>query len=237
MESIISKLLLESGYVKRNPTDPNACDAYINNELQDCIIVCEYDVENLASFTDSKKTKSVMNIFDKTRQHENIFKNTSLVIPLKLTKFDDYELIKNIVLGVEENPFAFRKYVALYTMEGVKNLSTSGNLKKKLEDILLDPSRFKSFEEENADDEFRTVLELFIKLPFMSIRGISSIELADFSSPLEQPENSTLKSIFMETAHIFEGTAGLSIEDQINLLIESDLVQKFAKDEEKNHEV
>src|SRR5258708_24150949 len=237
METIISKLLAENGYVKRIPADSNVCDAYINHELQDCIIIYEYDIEDLANFNDSKKTKTVMKIFEETRQYENIFKNTSLVIPLKLSKFADYEVIKNIILSVEENPHAFRKYVALYTDTGINKLNVKSSLKKKLETILLDADRFKQFEEENADDEYRTVLELFVKLPFMNIRGIPSVELAEYSSPLELPENNELKDIFIKTVDVIESTTDQSYETQLVALLERHLVQNFAIAESKTHDV
>ena len=234
MEEIIAKLLTESGYIKRNPTDTNACDAYLNRELHDCIIVCDYDLESLTNFKNSKKTKQVMDIFEETRTKEDVFKNTSLVIALKLNQFSDYELIKNIVLSVEENPYAFRKYVALYTQTGIDEIDAKSSVKAKLESILLDSDRFKDFEDGNTNDEFRTVLELFIKLPFMSVRSMPSIELEDFSNPMDKLENKTLTDIYASTAYVFEDNQNASPEEQIDLILKDELVITFAKTESKN---
>lgn len=232
MEEIVAKLLTESGYIKRNPTDTNPCDSYINRELHDCIIVCDYDIENLTNFKNSKKTKQVMDIFEETRTKEDIFKNTSLIITVKLNQFSDYELIKNIVLSVEENPYAFRKYVALYTKNGISGIDTNTDIKPQLETILLDADRFKDFEEGNTDDEFRTVTDLFIKLPFMSIRSMPAIELEDFSSPMDEPENKELTDIYASTAHVFEDSQNLSPEEQIDMLLQDELIDNFAKTED-----
>lgn len=232
MEEVIGRLLAESGYVKRNPIDPNFCDAYFNHDLKDCVIVCEYNLENLANFNESKKTKNVMQIFEEAKQHADIFKNTSLIMPLKLSKFSDYDLIKNLILNVEENPYAFRKYIALYTVEGFKNIRASEGLKKKLEEILLDSERFKNFEDEKPDEEFRTILELFVKLPFMGVRGIPSVELPEYTSPFNTPDNTELKNIYEATKGIFSAPIGLSLDEQIDELLQDDLIIKFAADTE-----
>ena len=228
MEEVIGRLLVECGYVKRNPADPNFCDAYFNHDLNDCVIVCEYNLENLANFNESKKTKIVMQIFEEAKQNADIFKNTSLVIPLKLNSFSDYAFIQNLILSVEENPYAFRKYIALYTSEGFKDLEASEGLKKKLETILLDSERFKNFEEDKPDEEFRTILELFVKLPFMGVRGIPSVELPEYISPLDEPDNAELKNIFTATKELFEEPIGLSLDEQIEELLKDELVDKFA---------
>jgi hypothetical protein len=226
MEKIISRLLIESGYVKQDPTEDRFFDAYINHDLKDCIIVCEYDVKSLANFSEATKTHEVMQIFEEVRNKEDIFKSTSLVMPLKLNDFKDYEVIKNIILDVEENPYAFRKYVALYTTQGIKGINAQGDLKKSLEATLLDADRFKKFEEDQADEEFRTVLELFVKLPFMSVRGIPSIELEEYSSPLDKAENAPLRDIFIATERILNDTS-LSEDQQIAELLNNELVQRF----------
>lgn len=230
MEEVIGKLLSESGYVKRNPADPNFCDAYLNPDLKDCVIVCEYSLENLSNFNESKKTKDVMQIFQDAKQHADIFKNTSLVMPLKLNKFSDYDLIQNLILNVEENPYAFRKYIALYTAEGFENIKVTDGLKKKLETILLDSVRFKNFEDDKPDEEFRTILELFVKLPFMGVRGIPSIELPEYTSPLDISDNAELKNIYDATKGLFDEPIGLSLDEQIEELLQNDLISKFAAD-------
>lgn len=193
------------------------------------VIVCEYAVEDLANFTNSQKTKKVMQIFEETKKNEDIFKNTSLIMPLKLDSFSDYKPLQNIVLNVEENPYAFRKYVLVYTSKGIQELMhVTKNLNKHLETILMDAGNFDSFEQDKASDEFLTVQQLYVKLPFMKIRGIQSVELEDFHNPLNDAENELLVEIFSETNYLADGSYNHSPESFIDLLLSNEKVQRFA---------
>lgn len=229
MENILALLLKENLHTKRDPLDPSPCDSYINRGLRDCMIVCEYTIEDLANFTNSQKTKKVMQIFEETKKREDVFKNTSVIMPLKLDNFSDYRPLQNIVLSVEENPYAFRKYVLIYTPKGIQKLvSLTENLNKHLEAILMDATNFDDFEQDKASDEFLTVQQLYVKLPFMKIRGMQSVELQDFHNPLDDPENELLVKIFNETNYLADGSYNHSPEDFVDLLLSNEKVKRFA---------
>jgi hypothetical protein len=230
MIDIISKLVLESGYSKLDPTSADKTDVYLNKANRDYIIVAEYDLQSLASFETSDKTREIMQKFEDARRDKDVYKNTSLIISVKLNSFSEYDLVKNTVLSVEENPYAFRKYVALYTKEGIKELSSATNAKSSVEAILLDEKRFGSFEDGKGDDEFKTALELFVKLPFLSVRNMPEIEMEQFKDPTQVAENILLRQIFDETRDVFDPEAYLSPEEEIEKLLENPLISKFVSE-------
>ncbi|MGB2787635.1 MAG: ABC-three component system middle component 1, partial [Candidatus Saccharimonadaceae bacterium] len=189
MQEIIYKLLTESGYVKLNPLSDEKADLYSNNSKSDHIILAEYKPDEIVGFEAVDKTKEIVSLYKEQGNDKNLLKNTSLVISLKVNNPNDHDILKNSILKVEENPFAFRKYVAVYNDNAISGIDLTKPVMPQIEAIVGDDDRFKAFEAGNGDDEYKFAIELFVKLPFMKVRNMQSVSIEEFISPLNSDEN------------------------------------------------
>lgn len=100
-------------------------DLYTNQLKSEYFIVSQYSQEELHNFFDDDKTSQVIKEFERLSvisNHENINKNTSLFILVKVDDlkeaFEDEKIQKSILL-IEEDYYYFRKFVLLYTQNGL----------------------------------------------------------------------------------------------------------------------
>ena len=223
MQEIIYKLLSESGYVKLNPLTDDKADLYSNNLKSDHIILAEYKPEEIVGFETVDKTKEIVSLYKEQGDDKNLLKNTSLVISLKVNNPNDHDILKNSILKVEENPFAFRKYVAVYNDDAISGIDITKPVMPQIEAIVSNDDRFKAFEAGNGDDEYKFAIELFVKLPFMKVRNMQSVSIEEFISPLNLDQNAEINRVYAETGSILMDTT-LSDEDKIDQLLRQDSV-------------
>lgn len=223
MQEIIYKLLSESGYVKLNPLSDDRADLYSNNSKNDHIILAEYKPDEIVAFEAVDKTKEIVSLYKEQGSDKNLLKNTSLVISLKINNPNDHDILKNSILKVEENPFAFRKYVAVYSDDAISGIDLGKPVMPQIEAIVGDNDRFKAFEAGNGDSEYKFAIELFIKLPFMKVRNMQSVSIEEFINPLDSDENAEINKAYSETKDILMDTM-LSDEDKIDQLLQHDSV-------------
>lgn len=136
-------------------------------------IVSQYSQEELYNFFDDGKTSQVIKEFERLSvksEHENIKKNTSLFILVKVDDlkgaFEDEKIQKSILL-IEEDYYYFRKFVLLYTQNGLSDLrdkATNEALYNYLE------SHIDDFEEDMFFNEsYFMAMEIGVKLPFFTL--------------------------------------------------------------------
>lgn len=219
MQEIIYRLLIESGYVKLNPLSDDRADLYSNNSKNDHIILAEYKPDEIIGFETVDKTEDIVSLYKVQGNNKNLLKNTSLIICLKVNNPNDHGILKNSILKVEENPFAFRKYVAVYNEDAIFGIDLAKPVIPQIETIVGDDDRFKAFEAGNGDDEYKFAIELFVKLPFMKVRNMQSVSIEEFRSPLSSDENVEINKVYTETESILMDTT-LSNEDKIDQLLQ-----------------
>jgi len=109
-----------------------------------------------------------------TKLNDNkIKKNTSLFVTIKVDELkQSYESLRSMIMKVEEDEYYFRKYVILYTEEGLSRLNSN------IEDLLnyiqsTSPEGEYLFDKFESDMFFDTsyfiAMQLIIKLPFVSL--------------------------------------------------------------------
>lgn len=189
MEELIKKLLIRNGYIKLDAAESNPQDAYINTETKDCMIISEYSLKDLVNFQNSDTTRKIMDIFNRVESQTDFYKDTSLIILYRLNNYDEYETLKNIFLDVEENPYAFRKYIVTYTNEGVNVLLQQIDIVSYSAAALTDADAFKDFEKGRGKEYYRLILELYVKLPFLQVRGVPELVLDEFDNPSKKKSN------------------------------------------------
>ena len=103
-------------------------DFYTNSQNSEYFIVSQYTSNELHNFFDDDKTSQVIKEFERLSlksEHENIKKNTSLLILVEVDNlkeaFEDEQIQKSILL-IEEDYYYFRKLIILYTRDGLLDL-------------------------------------------------------------------------------------------------------------------
>ena len=158
------------------------CDECIElwgGERNEFFLIQEYDREDFKSssaggldFFTCEQTNKLISYFE-TFEDAKIKKNTSLFIVIKVDEMEQsYKSLRNMIMKVEEDEYYFRKYVILYTEEGLSCLNSDTK-------YLLDYIQSASLEGENLFDKFESnmffdasyfiAMQLIIKLPFVSI--------------------------------------------------------------------
>lgn len=169
MRDIVIKFL-QNNHFNQLDTD---FDFYTNSQYSEYFIVSEYSPNELHNFFDDDKTSQVIKEFERLSvksEHENIKKNTSLFILVEVDNlkeaFEDEKIQRSILL-IEEDYYYFRKFVLLYTQNGLSDLrdkTTNEALYSYLE------SNIDAFEEDMFFSElYFMAMEIGVKLPFFTL--------------------------------------------------------------------
>lgn len=169
MRDIIIKILQNNHF---NQLDTEF-DFYTNSQNSEYFIVSQYSPDELNNFFDDDKTSKVIKKFERvslTPEHENIKKNTSMFILVEVDDlkevFEDEKVQRSILL-IEEDYYYFRKFIILYTRNGLLDLrdkATNEALYNYLE------SNIDAFEEDMFFSEsYFMAMEIGVKLPFFTL--------------------------------------------------------------------
>lgn len=169
MKDLIIKFLENNQFNKLD----TVFDFYTNSLKSEYFIVSQYSPDELNNFFDDDKTSQVIKEFERLSvesEYENIKKNTSLFILVEVANlkdaFEDEKIQKSILL-VEEDYYYFRKFVLLYTQDGLPELQDKCNNEALY--IYLE-SNMNAFEDDMFFNEsYFMAMEIGVKLPFFTI--------------------------------------------------------------------
>ena len=148
-------------------------DFYTNSQNSEYFILSQYSDKELHNFFDDDKTSQIIKEFERLSmksEYENIKKNTSLFILVEVKNlkeaFEDEKFQRSILL-IEEDYYYFRKFILLYTQNGLSDLrdkTTKETLYNYLE------SNIDAFEEDMFySDSYFMAMEIGVKLPFFTL--------------------------------------------------------------------
>ena len=148
-------------------------DFYTNSQNSEYFIVSQYSSNGLHNFFDNDKTSQVIKEFERLSlksEHENIKKNTSLFILVEVDNlkeaFEDEKLQRSILL-IEEDYYYFRKFILLYTQNGLSDLRD-----KETNEMLYTylNANINIFEIDMFFSEsYFIAMEIGVKLPFFTL--------------------------------------------------------------------
>lgn len=148
-------------------------DFYTNSQNSEYFIVSQYSSNELHNFFDDDKTSQVIKEFERLSlksEHENIKKNTSLFILVEVDNlkeaFEDEKLQRSILL-IEEDSYYFRKFILLYTQNGLSDLRD-----KETNEMLYTylNANINIFEIDMFFSEsYFIAMEIGVKLPFFTL--------------------------------------------------------------------
>ena len=154
------------------------CDEHLElwgGDGNEFFLIQEYNREDFKSsseggedFFTCEQTNKLISCFEKLNDNK-IKKNTSLFVTIKVDELkQSYESLRSMIMKVEEDEYYFRKYVILYTEEGLSRLNSN------IEDLLnyiqsTSPEGEYLFDKFESDMFFDTsyfiAMQLIIKLP------------------------------------------------------------------------
>lgn len=148
-------------------------DFYTNSQNSEYFVVSQYSPDELNNFFDDDKTSQVIKEFERLSlksEHENIKKNTSLFILVEVDNlkeaFKDEKLQRSILL-IEEDYYYFRKFILLYTQNGLSDLRD-----KETNEMLYTylNANIDIFETDMFFSEsYFIAMEIGVKLPFFTL--------------------------------------------------------------------
>ena len=205
---------MESKLVKSEKSTESI--SFYFKENQQYYIVVEYSVEEFKDFFDSTKTDSIISFFDdRKKESDDIQKNSSIIICVKVDNLKkEFRELNNQIMKIEEDEYFFKKYVILYTENSVRDLKTKDNIVATLQDRLSNITNFDQFQENNFfNDEYFLVVQLFVKLPFLTIEKSDS----DFQSI----EEKLLKAILADSNQNLNKKLLSEDKDKLDKLLDS----------------
>ncbi|MQQ31785.1 MULTISPECIES: ABC-three component system middle component 1 [Streptococcus] len=169
MRDIVLKFLQNNHFIQLD----TEFDFYTNLQNSEYFIVSQYSPNELNNFFEDDKTSQVIKEFERvslTSKHENIKKNTSMFILVEVDDLKDTfedEKIQRSILLIEEDYYYFRKFVILYTQNGLSDLRD-----KATNEALYNYLEFNidAFEEDMFFSEsYFMAMEIGVKLPFFTL--------------------------------------------------------------------
>lgn len=169
MREIVIKFLQNNHF---NQLDTEL-DFYTNPQNSEYFILSQYRDKEVHNFFDDDKTSQIIKEFGRLSvksEHENIKKNTSLLILVEVDNlkeaFEDEQIQKSILL-IEEDYYYFRKLIILYTRDGLLDLRDKDS-NEMLYTYLN--SNIDFFERDMFFSEsYFIAMEIGVKLPFFTL--------------------------------------------------------------------
>ena len=196
---------------------------YTNQLKSEYFIVSQYSQEELHDFFENDKTSQIIDKFErqsKISEHENIKKNTSLFILVEVDNlkeaFEDDKIQKSILL-IEEDYYYFRKFIILYTRNGLSDLRD-----KATNEALYNYLEFSidAFEDDMFFSEsYFMAMEIGVKLPFFTLPKRNDIYQSienQYQDNKDELDNRLLDFYTKNTDEILsESLKDISTDDQI----------------------
>lgn len=166
MNRFLENIIIKSGYYPII----NRHVILLGNE-NEYFIIEYFEIEEFENFFKSEKLDSLISKFQ-LLEDRKIQKNTSLFVLVKVDNLSEfYKKNLNNIMDIEEDNYYFRKYVILYTDDGLNRLEF--NTKFLIDYVQGEDSKnqslFEKFEKNMFFEEsYFIAMQLIIKLPFIS---------------------------------------------------------------------
>lgn len=98
-------------------------------------------------------------------------KNTSMILFIKLNNLDEKNEIQSQILELEEDVYFFKKYVVLYIEEELEELKAAvggGNINEFMNSNINKEDLFEKFKVDEITSFYSLILKLYIKLPHLT---------------------------------------------------------------------
>ncbi|WP_423055590.1 ABC-three component system middle component 1 [Acetobacterium carbinolicum] len=167
MNSVIKKLFQEYSY---EIEDFEMGYVALKN-TKEYFIVSEYDEQEIQQFFDCERTNGIVEQYmQQQSNHSDFKKNCSLIICCNvqdIEKFKERNISK--IFKIEEDEYYFRKYILIYTDEGLKGLRGSDSIGVRVNEIVQDTNSLDMYQKSiNNNEEYSVAVQIMVKLPFLN---------------------------------------------------------------------
>lgn len=171
MKEIIIALFQEFGFFTAEADQPAMFFQKQGKEKIEYYLVMFLDKVGLEQYTLETLNDIQQLLMSKKEAASDIDKNTSLLI---CVEFDDYltdcQRYKNIMLQIEEDEYAYKKYLLPFTAKALDMFSTDNPVFEQLNDLVADDTRFSQFSRNiYAEEAYFFAVQTFLKLPFLNL--------------------------------------------------------------------
>lgn len=171
MKELIIALFQEFGFVTAEADQPVMFFQKHGTEKVEYYLVMFLDKAGLEGYTLESMNAIQQLLLAKKETASDIDKNTSLLI---CVEFDDYltdcSRYKNIMLQIEEDEYAYKKYLLPFTAKALEPFSTVKSVFEQLNGLVADERRFSQFSGNiYAEDAYFFAVQTFLKLPFLNL--------------------------------------------------------------------
>lgn len=174
IQQIINKIFEESNFENKDDNSYYSKDNtqfYLTLHLDEIGFQSIKNKDSIEEIPSYKKLLDYFNTLVQTGTSTSIEKNTSLLIFVKCENINALDVYKQQILLLEEDQYFFKKYVILYTDNAIRNINTDAIL-FDLETKLSSKQNFEDYYSEGFNpniEEYLFVLQLYIKIPFISL--------------------------------------------------------------------
>ncbi|MBY0202732.1 ABC-three component system middle component 1 [Paenibacillus cucumis (ex Kampfer et al. 2016)] len=184
MKQIIEKIFYEKGFKIDNELLLNNnvffAERTANNKF-DFFVVLFKKTEEITEDLDDEFSNYLNLIVQRRQNYIGLDKNLSLIIFIECNSLEEHKKIDSIIFDIEEDPYDFKKYVLVHSLDEVKELSenlSDNELKVTdyIEQKLVDSELFSDFKKGKKNGvitEYELITKLYIKLPFLNLRNLS----------------------------------------------------------------
>lgn len=203
-------------------------------------IVSEYNELEIQNFFECERTNEVINQYMYQQKiHTDFKKNCSLIICCNVQNIEEFKRNNmNSIFRIEEDEYYFRKYVLIYTDEGLKNLRGIDNIAFKINEIVKDTDSLDQYQISiNDNEEYFAAIQLMVKLPFLNFHlqnnKFVTVEQEIHKTVVEEGKDQTLQN-YLSFTNLVDGADEKTYFDELeNALLSSDenneTLNKFIK--------
>lgn len=174
MKQLIKKLLNETEFDKIESIDnTDDCNSiYSENKNKNMFYILSF-YESICELKEKFKTNQneAFNFICSKENINELKKNTSMILFVKLKSLDEKNKIQSLILELEEDVYFFKKYVLLYLeqeLEDLKIKTHNTNINKFMKTNINKEDLFEDFKKEESISFYSLILKLYIKLPHLT---------------------------------------------------------------------
>lgn len=170
MKNIIKKLLTETDFSNLQSVD-NTNSLFSENGDKNMFYILNF-YNSISEFNEVFKDNQneAFNYISNKDNSNELKKNTSMVIFIKVKNRAQMNEIQSKVLELEEDVYFFKKYVLLYLEEELdefKSYTKDENIYEFMKSKINNENLFESFKVEEKISFYSLILKLYIKMPHL----------------------------------------------------------------------
>ena len=172
MKELLENIFLANGFSR--PILKENAFFFEANDLKrsEYYLVDFIEGDKVKGYLESDAMENIFALFnDQKRERQDVEKNTSLIICVKVTNIqNEIGIIRNDILKIEEDDYWFKKYVIVYSDNSLPLPTPEINYIQHFSDLLINSDAFREYKTNIYQNEsYYLTIEMFLKIPFINV--------------------------------------------------------------------